>query len=280
MLRLIALEGVTHESGVAGHESSCDLHFLAEADKKMEGSAIDRLAVSLHCALFDRTSGRVAETVRLLGALNDASMNGPARDVEQALASGKTGVKTSCAFSQDTFFAFRADPYKGGKPLPLPHSNDANNYAHFADAVKKLSGQFLGFSTYDDWATFNRVANDEQGSTMIPDRKHSGNIATWPSEFSNIADSRRDFMRYYSEAARHFMNMCESLAELCGDIDEAKTEVGYQALLKTLNGIVAHDVPVDFIKATLLALIGLAQRPARNVLSGVDGQTLTVSFEI
>jgi hypothetical protein len=280
MLRLIALEGVTHASGVVGHQSSCDVHFLAEAAEELEDSAVDKLKVSLHFVLLDRTAARIEETARLLRAFNDAAFEDPIAEIQRASSSGNIGVKTSCEFGGDAFRAFTADPYHGKKPGPMPHPNDARNYAQFADAVRRLSGQFLGFATYDEWAVFNRTAIDQEGGTRPPDRRQPGNLAVWPSNFVNVPNSQRDFMRFYSESGRHFMNLCEALAGLCDEIDEAETEAGFRTLLATLNGIVREDFPVDFIKATLLALINPAQRPLANVAAAMDGQILAVSFNV
>jgi hypothetical protein len=145
--------------------------------------------------------------------------------------------------------------------------------------VNNVSGRFLGFAAYDEWATFNRVANDQQGSTMVPDRHSSGNLAQWPEEFSAVPADQRDFVRYSSESARHFLNLCEALQGLGSEIDDVRTETDFSQLLGSLNGIVAHDVPPDFIKATLLALVRLAGA-VKNASTSPDGKTLGVTIDV
>jgi hypothetical protein len=181
-------------------------------------------------------------------------------------------------FGRDAFQRFKADPYMNAKPGPLPHTQDAENYRRFAEAVTAVNGEFRGFASYEDWAIFNRVANDREGSTRTPDRRSPGNLNAWPERWNNIGGSQRNFIRFYSDSARCFMNLCEALQTLSAAVDETTTEAGFKALVKNLNGIVSHDVPVDFIKATLLALLKASESPVTDVEVKPDGKTLHVSF--
>ena len=276
MLRLVATEGVKHSAGIVGRESVCDVHFIAQAGRKMDAAAVVDVKVTLHFVLLDKDHNRAWETSRLLSAL---SLPDPARAVEQAFDHGRDGVQAVCAFARESYGRIQADPYPGGKPSPLPHTRDAANYQQFAVAVNDISGRFLGFASYDQWAIFNRVANDRQGSTMVPDRRSSGNLAQWPDEFSGVSADQRNFIRYSSESARHFLNLCEALAGLGTEIDAVRTEADFTQLVDSLNGIVDHDVPPDFIKATLLALIRLAGTSPRAATSP-DGKTLSVTIDV
>ncbi len=191
-LRLIGLEGVKHSSGVVGHESECEVHFLAESGKKFGDSATSNIALSLHFSLVDSDANRAQETVGLLNALGSAPILGAATEMAQAFQTGCRNVRTTAVFAQETFQNFKADIYIGSTPGLLPHSLDAANYELFADAVRHVNGQFQGFPRYEDWALFNRVANDKQGSNMIPDRRNAGNLSVWPDRFLNVPDSKRN----------------------------------------------------------------------------------------
>jgi hypothetical protein len=277
-LRLVATEGVREKSGVVGRQSDYDVHFLAEASEKLGGEATSGLAVTLQFALLDKTREQASATARILAAIGGMGLPDAADSVQSAFHKGFAAVRTTCAFVQDTFSQFTADPYKNGKPGPLPHTQDADNYRRFAEAVAIVNGQFLGFPTYDDWAIFNRVVTDQEGSTKIPDRKNPGNLRVWPQRFSNISDSQRENMRFYSESARCFMNFCEDLRTLATTVDEATTDAGFESLVRNLSGIVNKDVPASFIKATLLALIKASGNPVSEVQTERDGTTLSVSF--
>lgn len=277
-LRLVATEGVQEKSGVVGHQSDCDVHFLAEASEKLHEDATSGVAITLQFALLDKTREQASATARILSAITGMGLPDAADSVQSAFNRGYAGVRTTCAFAQDTFSEFTADSYRNGKPGPLPHNHDADNYMRFAEAVATVNGQFLGFPNYEDWAVFNRVATDQDGSTKIPDRKNSGNLRVWPQRFSNISDSQRENMRFYSESARCFMNFCEDLQTLATTVDEATTDAGFESLVRNLNGIVNKDVPASFIKATLLALIKASASPVSDVQTKRDGKTLSVSF--
>ena len=276
MLRLVATEGVKHSSGIVGNESVCDVHFIAEAGRRMNAVAVADVKVTLHFILLDKENNRAWETSRLLSALG---LPDAAHQVEQAFEQGRDGVRAACAFARESYGRIQADPYPDGKPSPLPHARDAANYQQFADAVNDISGRFLGFASYDQWAIFNRVANDQQGSTRLPDRRHSGNLAQWPDEFSGVPADQRNFVRYSSESARHFLNLCEALSGLGTEIDVVQTDADFAQLLDSLNGIVAHDVPPDFIKATLLALVRLVGTPPAAATSP-DGKILSVTIQV
>jgi hypothetical protein len=232
------------------------------------------IAVSLHFVLIDRHKDRAAETTRLLAALNNPDI----REASNAIEDGVTTLTTSCVFPQVSFGFLQADPYQGGKPGRM-HDHDAHNYGAFAEAVRQVEGQFLGFPTWDGWAEFNVVANDQEGSLMIPSRHDSGNPNSWPIKYINVPSTKRQFMRIYSEGARHFMNLVEALQGLAEPTD-VDTEESYMLLLKSLKGILNQDVPPDFIKATLSALITLAGNRITGVTTTTEGTTNNITFQI
>ena len=277
-LRFAAKEGVEQETGVVGHQSDCDVHFLAEARKKVSAEGASDVAVTLQFVLLDKKRDHASATMHLLAAIGGGSLETIQQSIHGAFDSGYSAVRTACVFGRDAFQRFKADPYNNGKPGPLPHAQDAQNYRRFVEAVTAVNGAFRGFANYDDWATFNRVANDREGQHANPDRRNPGNLRAWPERFNYISTSERDFVRFYSDSARCFMNLCEALQTLSAAVDETRTEAGFKALVNNLNGIVSHDVPVDFIKATLLALLKASESPVTDVQVKPDGKTLSVSF--
>ncbi len=280
VLRLIGTQGVVHSSGVFGRESQCNLFFRAEAKQRMGASEISDLDVTLNFELLDRDSRNADDTRRVIEGMGQAALMAAASQIEPFLDGSGEAVRTSSRFAEAIFARFKADGFTRGKPGPLPHLLDAANYQAFVEAVERVHGSFLGFPTYEGWATFNRVANDRQGSTRIPDRKNSGNLAAWPNEFIGVDRSRRDLMRFHSESARHFMNLCASLENLCSNLDEVSTEAEFTEFLESINGIVRNDVPPAFIKATFLALTRLANAPVSQCTTEVDDDTLAISFTI
>jgi hypothetical protein len=277
-LRLAGIEGITHTSGFIGHDSLCDVHFLAETTGSTTSDAVTPVAVNLHFVLVDRRKQRAAKTARLLAALNNPALQPVIADACNAVGDGETTLTTSCVFPQASFRFLQANPYQGGKPNPL-HEHDAHNYDAFAQAVRQVEGDFLGFPTWDGWAEYNVVANDQEGSTMIPSRHDSGNPNGWPNKYIGIPDTRRTFMRIYSEAGRDFMNLVEALQGLAQPAN-VDTEEAYKLFLKSLKGILRDDIPVDFIKATLLALITLAGNRLTGIAATTGGTTRDITFEI
>ena len=76
------------------------------------------------------------------------------------------------------------------------------------------------------------------------------------------------------------MNFCDDLGTLCQELDEVRTEESFRNLLSALNGIIKNDVPADFIKAVLPALVTVARAQARDVTAIIDGNTMRIKFAI
>jgi hypothetical protein len=280
VLRLIGTEGVTHSNGIVGHESRCDLHFRATAKQGVTATTVSDVDLALCFDLLDQKTGDAKATLGVLRACKNDRLTAGAEDALIFTRQDGRSLKTSCEFAQGVLRQFTADKYQGGEPPPMPHPRDARNYAAFHDAVVTTFDQWLGFKNYGDWVTFNRAAVYQDGSTEVPDRRRSGNPAAWPSAFSYLTDTaQRQFYRFWSESAREFMNFCDDLGTLCQELDEVRTEESFRNVLNALNGIV-KDVPVDFIKAVLLALIRLAGVLARDVTAIIEGNTMRIKFAI
>lgn len=281
VLRLIGTEGVTHSGGTVGHESRCDLHFRAAAKKGVTATTLSDVEIALCLDFLDQKTSDAKGTSSALRACRDDRLAATAADALIFVREDGRGLKTSGEFAQSVLRQFTADKYLGGEPPPLPHPRDARNYTAFRDAVMATVGQWLGFKDYDDWVTFNRAAVYQDGSTKVPDRRRSGNPAAWPSAFSYPTDTaQRQFCRFWSESGREFMNFCDDLGTLCQELDEVRTEESFRNLLSALNGIIKNDVPADFIKAVLPALVTVARAQARDVTAIIDGNTMRIKFAI
>jgi hypothetical protein len=75
------------------------------------------------------------------------------------------------------------------------------------------------------------------------------------------------------------MNLVEALQGLAQPAN-VDTEEAYKLFLKSLKGILRDDIPVDFIKATLLALITLAGNRLAGIAATTGGTTRDITFEI
>jgi hypothetical protein len=281
VLRLIGTEGVTHSLGIVGHESRCDLHFRATAKQGVNATTVSDLDLALCFDLLDQKTGDAEATTGVLRACKNDRLTAAAADALAFMREDGRNLTTSCEFASSVLHQFSADEYHDGGPPPLPHPLDSRNYAAFRNAVIVTVGEWLGFKDYDDWATFNRAAIDQDESTIVPDRRNSGNFAAWPSAFSYVTDTaRRQLCRFSSESAREFMNFCDDLGALCEELDDVRTEEAFRSLLGSLNGIIKNDVPVDFIKAVLLGLITIACAPPSAVTTIIEKNTMRIKFAI
>lgn len=279
-LRWIATSGVTHSSGIVGHEASCDLFFRAEALEAASTGSVDNLSVALHFELVDKNRKDLKATAKAITALGTGGLEEAAAALAHLAAAPNPSVKTICIFPERAFGGLNVDDYIGKNPPPLPHQKDATNYAVFAAAVREVDGQWVGFASYADWATFNRAAVDGDESRMIPDRRNRGNVNHWPSAFAHPSESsERIRCAFYSDSARAFMNVCEDLRQLHEHLDAASTEAAFKQFLKEMNDIV-HEVPPSFIKATLVALVRLMGLGVQDIAVKARDQAVDVSFRV
>jgi hypothetical protein len=257
------------------------MHFRATAKQGVNAASVSDVDLSLCFDLLDQKTGDAKATVGVLRACKDDPLTAAAADALAFMREGGRNLTTSCEFANAVLHHFSADKYHDGGPPPLPHLLDSRNYAAFRDGAIVTGTQWLGFKDYGEWATFNRAAIDQDGSTIVPDRRNSGNLAAWPSAFSYVADTaRRQLCRFYSESAREFMNFCDDIGALCQDLDDVRTEEAFRSLLGSLSGIVKNDVPVDFIKAAFMGLITIACAPPSDVTAIIEKNTMRIKFAI
>jgi hypothetical protein len=271
-LRLFARD-VKHSQDNVG--VVCDVRFLADPTKITADNDLD-VETKLYVELLDSTPDTAAATREMLGALKSRDLSAAADRMLQFVAPGSQSARTKAIFPVTAFQNLRADPFHRERPGPMPHERDAQNYAAFVAAVREIDGEFLGFSTYEDWSTFNRNAIDGPDSTITPNREIPGNLNKWPDEFSNVVEARRDRFRSQSEGARHFMNLVASLDLLGREADIRTTEAEFDRLLESLNGIA--DNSSSLLKAALLALLRLGKGSPAEVKVEVDGHILSIAF--
>jgi hypothetical protein len=258
--------------------------FEASADT-LDSATFQNANITLNFLMVDsEDTKRASLTAIVLEALGD--------DTLKSLASRITDTVTITArVDAHAFGALRFDPIKIGNRLNSgPHDNDRQNYETFAAMVNALRGEppfGRGFNTYLDWVTYNQRANDQEGSTIPPDRDHSGNPRTdsiWPRRFANISDlAEREFIRLDFEAGRQFMNFCEFLDRLDDStLDEPSTSETFQKLLNSLAKVVHNDsLALTWNgRASFLALFHLLSARVANVQGSEPGKPLNISFEL
>jgi hypothetical protein len=280
-----AKTGVSEESGAVGHTGQCQVYFTASASDRPNTGTISDLDVQLTFVLIDNKNRNATnQTIAALESLGAQSLTADMEEIRRANL-GDAVVRITCTFPKGAYEGLTFDAYlPNGKPGPMPHDIDARNYMRMVDAISTLDENAPDlFKSFDNWALYNVVKNDREGSTKPADRRNSGNIggSSWPTSFPSLDNADRARVGCYFEAGRNFMNLCEDLKNLSAEIDTTTTEESFQRLLKTLNGIIGQDVPVFFIKPALVALLRAANATPANIqFSGVTGgKSIDVAFE-
>lgn len=267
------------ESNVFGHRKQIEILFTATAKSFLSGQVRDA-DVRLRFTITDTNNENAARrTASALAMIVEGTPNTQmARRMREAIAENSAiETKITCsiapsAFRKLTFTAFES----AGRAKRLPHANDAANYVAFVDAVNTLFPDHLqgeGFpdraERFSDWAQFN-VAVNSGPSTQLnensrPNRRDRGNPAfpgNWPQfgQLAGITDTARmQFIFVCLEAARFFMNSCEDLVVLAGDLDRAQTDAAFDRLIEDMGelakGQLSGSFPLFFGKATLVALL-------------------------
>ncbi len=293
MFKLRDTTGVKHESGRAGHEKAVEVFFSAEAATTEAVETISDLVVKLNFIMTDLADAKAA--AKTTHALREISpqLAAVAGQIDALAARNQAlKVKTTCIFLRSALERLDSDDFVDGRPTPLPHPRDRANYDQYVAAVDTIeAGQgFRGqgfpnlFASYDRWVLYNRTAIDEETSTKPPNRRDQGNASpdVWPSALSAaVSDRPLRFLiiSQYLDAAREFMNLCDSLKVLAGDIDEVSTDEQYSALLDSLTRTIERDLPISFYKSTLLALCRASGAGIGKIQSAQTADSFELSFE-
>lgn len=294
VFKLRHLTGVKHEEGHIGHERHAEVYFAADTNTR-DFQTINDLKVNLHFILMDHANRKAArQTVGLLNRLGSELSAHATRILSTVEHDASLSVKVHAIFERGAYGRLESDDFlhdDESRPPQLPQSRDRRNWDEFVRATEEIGEQgYLdeGFpdlvQSFDRWVLFNRTTNDQENSTRPPNRRRSGNLVQWPSDWINTGDSARNFMKIYLEAGRSFMNLCDDLKRLARDVEDIHTDEQYRRLLKSLNNTVKEDVKVWFAKTTLLALFRQMSGPVSEVKGPAAhetiGDTYSVSFKV
>ncbi len=284
LFRLILRVGAEDDVTVNGKENSCEVYFTAEAPERAVGNTDGDFTVRLNFTIIDQSSGPAQETLRALRFMGGPAFEPATLGIPKDL---KGQLKVTCEFGKDAFSRFRCDDYAAGKPPKMPHPVDASNYGAFVAAIRgilpedNLNQDFLRLcSSYNDWAGFNRVKIDQEGSQATPDRRSTGNAAVsqWPAKWNGIGEGERSGLQCYLYAAQSYMNLCDSLKHLATNLDAGKFEDHFDLLKKSLEGIIKQNIDVFFIKPAWAALFGSSSSVAAGISSKTVGDNFELSF--
>lgn len=289
--------GIKYESGHAGHGRHAEVFFTADASTS-DFTKLQDTGVLLHIVLMDHANGKAArQTAGLLQALEPGGrLEEYTGLLEQLIEHDKSlTVKVAAVFHPGAMKRLSATEYEEGKPPRLERmGEDRKNWEEFVRAVDTIrEHEFPGqgfpdlVQNFQAWAEYNVRANDRQGSRRPPDRHCPGNTASpesvWPAAWSHLAPPLRRLMVVYLEAGRSFMNLCDHLRHLAGDLEIIGTDRDYRCMLDCLNAMIREDVAIWFTKPALLALVRLTGGKIVNIQGPAPGEApenVEVSFDI
>ncbi|HLK64367.1 MAG TPA: hypothetical protein VKU19_13060 [Bryobacteraceae bacterium] len=177
-------------------------------------------------------------------------------------------------------------PYNGKKPAPLPHPQDQNNWAEFQNATEVLmpSIAFVSKLSFDWWITFNRTCIDQVGSTIVPDRRQTGNPAAVPPSFFVPLGAPGPLVSYFLLASAGFMNLCEDLGILAASVAAVQTDDQWNDLLAFLTKLVTDDLYIDYAMPTAGALLSLCAAGGAGITATAnvapDSSSLTCTLTV
>jgi hypothetical protein len=285
IFRVIFDTGIDWRSVFNGRSEDLKVFFEATSQTS-DQATFQSVAVTLNFVMADtKDTKRAALTAKALRLLNSSDLN-------TLLGKITDTVQVTAKVAPEAFAELKFDTVKIGNQLNSgPHDNDRRNYETFAAnvAVVRSDSPFAGgFRTYDNWVTYNRRANDQEGSTRPPDRADSGNLnvmSVWPDAFSAVQDlATRSRISIDFEAGRQFMNLCESLRRLNDQtLDETMTKQFFNDLLDSLSSVVKNSPTVLswYSKACFSALTQLMLARVADVTGSATPQDpVDISFEL
>lgn len=291
VFRFFFKTGLKDEVKWLGKSRSAEVYFVADANTTTEAKSFSDIRVLLKFGTRDVNNPKSAlETAHALQAIS-LDLTDAARSIQNAVAnSRRLTVEVECTFQPDAFGRIQSDDIVNKKPRPLVEQvNDRRNWRAFTNAVNRIPSQTFGTEgfpnvadDYAGWALYNLVANGWPGS-RAPNRLHSGNLNTrslWPEAWSHVTGQSRNAIVAYLEAGRLFMNFCDGVKRLAGDLRPQQSDEEFGCLLDTLSGIVKNSVDKFFIKSVMVALFEASRsEPVHiQVLEITEGH-LKIEFE-
>ena len=295
VFRLRYSTGVKYETDNAGRGKAVEIYFLAKA-LTAGGGTFQTPEVTFHFDTLDKGQPREARmTSKVLKLISDSEEL--SRLIERLTdlieEDEDLHVRVRATLKSSAFSKISSTDFVDGKPSPLPHAEDENNWNRFVSAVDRLYKE-RGFKTqgfpnlakdFDEWVRYNRTVNYDEDSPKPPNRRWSGNPFQWPQGggwLSVPATGDRAMIATYLNAGRQFMNLCDDLRHLAKDLNapDKFTEERFEDLLNNLDELIKNNANVWFTKPTLLALDRISQATVGKVSGPPEGEEVDEEFEI
>jgi hypothetical protein len=238
------------------------IHFVATATEDTLHH-VNQAKVDLYVELSEKSSSKYAgvlsQTVGLIPA-NPAVHLAQTKMAGYVAANPQGTLTLINIIKSSAYRKLTCSAYQGGKPPALPHEQDLDNWDAFQAATESLMPNigFVPDMSFAFWMDFNRAANDQVGSTMIPDRRHPGAWGAVPPSFfedRGISANVGPLVAYFFLASGAFMNLCDDLQTLAVKTNPSSTTTQWNDLLNFLTQLVTKDVFIDYAKPTAGALL-------------------------
>jgi hypothetical protein len=238
------------------------IHFVATATEDTLHN-VNQANVDLYVELSEKGSSKYAgvlsQTVGLIPA-NPAVHLAQTKMAGYVAANPRGTLTLINIIKSSAYRKLTCSAYQGGKPSALPHEQDQHNWDAFQAATESLMPNiaFVPDLNFAFWMDFNRAANDQVGSTRIPDRRQTGNWGAVPPSFfedRGISANQAPLVVYFFLASAGFMNLCDDLQTLAAKTNPSSTTTQWNDLLNFLTQLVTKDVFIDYAKPTAGALL-------------------------
>ena len=268
--------------------SAFRIHFVAVAVESASGSTA-KGNVDLYIELSQKGNDRNA--LRVANAIGRVPANSVVHAAQSAMATylanhAKGTLDLVVVLKASAYGKLAATAYNGKKPLPLPHEQDQDNWDAFQSATEALMPEenlFVRQLSFANWIEFNRIANDREGSEMIPDRRQDGNRSNVRnSSFGNYGDQTT--VTNFLLASAGFMNLCDDLHALASTTAQANDDDHWDKVLSYLTEIVTKDAFVDFTGPILGGLLaqcsvaGVTATSSVNTAKDLSNLTCTLTL--
>lgn len=257
------------------------IHFVASANPQADGS-IGNVEVDLAIELSETNKPQDGNQIaEIIGALPATAATQAAQTTMSTFIADtpKGSLTVASTFKPSAYLRLSCSPFTGAKkdiPPAPPQEQDQDNWEAFHDAARVMLGlNYLDRLTYQDWVTFNQYSNSGNPSGL-PNRRNSGSPNRVPPSF--YQDHGLTLLaRYFLLGSADFMNLCDDLHALAGNLAEVDTLASWNSLLDHLTAL-AKSVEADWTRATaraILRLCGANESPVVTMLPDSDGKSLT-----
>jgi hypothetical protein len=264
------------------------IHFVATATEDALTN-VGKAAVNLQVELSEQ--GNAGAASRLANSIGSIPGNAAVHSAQTAMATYAANHSTGTlnlivSIGASAYGKLSATAYNGSKPLPLPHEQDQDNWEAFQLAAESLMPDlsFVSQLSFTNWMEFNRDAVDQVGSTMIPDRRQTGDPSAVPPNFFAPFSGAAASVSYFLLASQGFMNLCDDLHALATMTAQADSTAQWNDLLAFLTTVVTQDTLIDFAEPILSALLALCSvagaQASSNLGTATDSSSMTCTLTL